>query len=269
MRIVIVDPDVKFRQALISQLRRRKYDVIGVGDAASLYRDLLTRPCDAVIIDPALPGEDGYTVAGFLSSLKRARIVMLCDPDTAARSDVCPTDAISAFLPKPFALRELIATIDRIDPRSGTRAPREPAQDSMPGLWMLVRQGWQLIAPTGASIRLTSYEYSLMHLLFERQGAVVSRLEIVSTFGLDFRLYDERRLESIVSRLRRKLSPHQGASKPLQTAHGFGYAFTAPVKIESGSASNTAMPPPDASQEEDASVPASAHGVTHSTSNAS
>lgn len=269
MRIVIVDPDVKSRQALVSQLQRRKYDVIGVGDAASLYRELLARPCDAVVIDPALPGEDGYTVARFLSGLKRANIVMLCDPDVAARSGVRPPDAISAYLPKPVDLDDLIVAIDSVKSRPSLRPPRVFPQDVTAGRWTLITHGWQLIAPTGACIRLTSYEYSLMQLLFERKGAVVSRLEIVSTFGLDFQLYDERRLEAIVSRLRRKLSPHQGSSKPLQTAHGFGYAFTAPVKIDSGSASNATARSTDTSHVESASVPSTARRATRATSRAS
>ncbi|WP_118185501.1 response regulator transcription factor [Paraburkholderia phosphatilytica] len=249
MRIVIVDQDVAFREALVSQLGQRKFDAFGVGDAASLYRDLLIRSCDTVVIDPALPGEDGFAVAHFLSGLNRTGIVMLCERPAAKLSDALPARGVDAFLPKPVHLHELIVTLKSISPRKKQVRPQAMPPTDAPGCWTLVTHGWQLIAPDGARISLTSYEYSLMLLLFQRNGAAVSRVEIVSTFGLDYQFYDERRLEAIVSRLRRKLDPHLGRSKPLQTAHGFGYAFTAPARIcfhlsvpaASGSADSTSI----------------------------
>jgi DNA-binding response OmpR family regulator len=191
----------------------------------------LTRSCDAVLIDPTLPGEDGYAVARFLRGLNRTGIVMLCDRATAQRSGELPASGVDAFLPKPVHLHELIVTLQSIAPNRNQVVPQALPPTGDTGCWTLVTHGWELIAPGGARISLTSYEYSLMRLLFQRQGAVASRVEIVATFGLDYQLYDERRLEAIVSRLRRKLDPHVASSKPLQTAHGFGYAFTAPSRI--------------------------------------
>ena len=49
----------------------------GAADAASLYRDLAARPCDAVVLDPDLPGENGYSVATYLRDSNRVGIVML------------------------------------------------------------------------------------------------------------------------------------------------------------------------------------------------
>jgi DNA-binding response OmpR family regulator len=231
MRIVVVDPDDEFRQGLVSQLRQRQFDSAGVADAPSLYRDLVAHPCDAVVLDPDLPGENGYSVASFLRASNRVGIVMLARDASIERRLECLASGADACLAKPIDVRELVATLANMNHRVNRSQQTLLPPEGAPDYWTLLVHNWQLIAPTGTCIALTACECSLLSLLVEREGAAVSRREIVAAFGHDYRHYDERRLEAIVSRLRRKLEPHQGVSKPLQTAHGFGYAFTAPAAI--------------------------------------
>lgn len=236
MRVVIVDADTEFRQGIVSQLRQRNFDTAGMADAPALYRDLVARPCDAVVLDPDLPGENGYSVARYLREMNRVGIVMLSTEATIERRLECLANGADACLAKPVDLRELVATLHsvshRVNPLPDSASPTHDAANH----WTLLAHSWQLIAPTGARIALTAHEYSLLALLVSRGGSAASRREIIGKFGRDYRHYDERRLESIVSRLRRKLAPHQGDAKPLQTAHGFGYAFTAPAAMCSRSA---------------------------------
>lgn len=231
MRVVIVDPDGEFRQGLISQLRQQNFETAGMADAPALYRDLAAHPSDAVVLDPELPGENGYSVARHLRESNRIGIVMLSREASIERRLECLLSGADACLAKPVDLRELIVTLNcvnhRVNPWPETTSPAH----TLAGHWTLLAHSWLLVAPTGARIALTAHEYSLLALLVSRKGTAASRREIIGEFGLDYRHYDERRLEAIISRLRRKLEPHQGDSKPLQTAHGFGYAFTAPAEL--------------------------------------
>ncbi|MGB8423823.1 response regulator transcription factor [Paraburkholderia sp.] len=231
MRIVIVDPDSEFRQGLVTQLRRRQFDTVGAADAASLYRDLAAHPCDVVILDPDLPGENGFSVASYLRNTSHVGIVMVSLEASLERRLECLASGADACLAKPIDLRELVATLATLSRRVNRSHAAIAPVNGAAADWTLLANNWQLVSPTGACIALTSYECSLLSLLMQKKGAAVSRQEIVAEFGLDYRHYDERRLEAIVSRLRRKLEPHQGGSKPLQTAHGFGYAFTAPAIV--------------------------------------
>jgi DNA-binding response OmpR family regulator len=231
VRIVVVDTDIEFRQRLIFQLRQKSHDVTGVPDAPALYRYLAANACDVVILDPDLPGEDGYAVTRHLRSGSGINIIMLSALDSIenrVQGLSCGTDA---YLIKPVDLRELTATLESVNRRSNNQAlvPPETTQEN----WLLLAYSWQLISPRGDCVTLTAYECQLLALLVERLGAPVSRREIVEAFGHDYRHYDERRLEAIVSRLRRKLEPFHGGTTPLQTAHGFGYAFTAPAATRS------------------------------------
>jgi DNA-binding response OmpR family regulator len=233
MRILIVDPDGEFRDGLVTQLRKLKFDTMGVADAPSLYRNLVTHPCDAVILAPDLPGETGYSVASHLRNSSSVGIVMLSRESSIERRLECLESGADACLSKPVDLRELAATLDTVNRRVNRSQRAASGRGGVSERWTLLPHNWQLIAPTGTCIALTAYECSLLALLVARKGAAVSRREIVAALGYNYQHYDERRLEAIVSRLRRKLEPHKGASKPLQTAHGFGYAFTAPAEMAS------------------------------------
>ena len=231
MRIVVVDTDIEFRQRLAFQLRQKGHDVTGVPDAPALYRYLAANVCEVVILDPDLPGEDGYSVTRHLRGGNGINIIMLSALDSVenrVQGLSCGTDA---YLTKPVDLRELTATLASVNRRSNNQAlaSLETVQEN----WLLLAYSWQLITPRGDCVTLTAYECLLLALLIERLGAPVSRREIVAAFGHDYRHYDERRLEAIVSRLRRKLEPFHGGTAPLQTAHGFGYAFTAPAATRS------------------------------------
>jgi DNA-binding response OmpR family regulator len=231
MRIIVADPDLKVRNDLINQLRKRQFDPTGVDDAPSLYRNLAARPCDVVILESTLPGEDGLSVASYLRKISRIGIIILSREATLEHRLECLNSGADVCLTKPVDLRELVATLMSLSRRVNTSRSALTTVNGPTTAWTLLSNTWELISPNGAFIGLTSSERSLLSLLMRKSGAAVSRQEIVSEFGHDFRYYDERRLEAIVSRLRRKLEPHQGALNPLKTAHGYGYAFAAPASI--------------------------------------
>lgn len=231
MRIMVVDPDSKLRHEIVSQLRKRQFYSAGADDAASLYRDLAARPCDVVILDSRLPGEDGLAVASHLRKMSCIGIVMLLGDTSLDHRLACLTSGADVCLTKPVDVRELVAIVASFSRRVNYSHGPTAAINGSAAAWTLLSNTWQLVSPTGAFIGLTSSECSLLSLLMQKNGAAVSRQEIVAEFGQDFRCYDERRLEAIVSRLRRKLEPYQGEFKPLKTAHGYGYAFAAPASV--------------------------------------
>jgi DNA-binding response OmpR family regulator len=231
MRVIVVDPDREYRHDIVHQLRRRHFDTAGVDDAASLYRDLAGRSCDAVILESTLPGEDGLSVASYLREISRIAIVMLSRDASLEHRLAGLRSGADVCFAKPVDLRELIATLTSLSRRANAPETATLSMNGPAAVWTLLSNSWQLISPAGAFVGLTSTEHSLLSLLMRRSGAAVSRQDIVAELGHDFRHYDERRLEAIVSRLRRKLEPHQGAVKPLKTAHGYGYAFAATAKI--------------------------------------
>lgn len=72
-----------------------------------------------------------------------------------------------------------------------------------------------------------------MDMLVKSIGKPVKRRDIIAMgFGLDPLSYDNRRLDSIVSRLRRKLHEAYPLSQPIKVVHSVGYIFTEPVRSD-------------------------------------
>lgn len=228
MRIVVVEDDADLRGELVFNLSDDGFNVAGVGDGASLYRELQQQPADMVILDIGLPGEDGFSIARRLRddpSSHSIGIIMLTargELDNRVRG---LKNGADVYLVKPVDFLELRACIESLSRRLSVAKPVSPA-----GRWGYFPAQWELVSPYGAKIKLTLSEKKLIEILIREPGKAVKRREIiVSGFDESPAYYDERRLEAIVSRLRRKIEQAYPFSQPIQSAHGVGYAFTEPV----------------------------------------
>jgi DNA-binding response OmpR family regulator len=99
--------------------------------------------------------------------------------------------------------------------------------------WRFSRNSWKLITPSGVDIVLTHLETLLLDILADSPGRPVRRKDIIATaLQQDPLAYDERRLEAVVSRLRRKIAKFYTASQPIKVAHSVGYIFADPIERE-------------------------------------
>jgi len=118
-----------------------------------------------------------------------------------------------------------------------------PPHDAGP-TWALDAVAWQLLPPTGEPpVRLTFKEREFLLKLAQQPGQPLAKESFVGLFGTTPALFDPRRLEIMVRRLRNKVREHTHMELPLHTAHGLGYALATPVAIN-GSNSHSATPPP-------------------------
>jgi DNA-binding response OmpR family regulator len=77
----------------------------------------------------------------------------------------------------------------------------------------------------GTRVDLTSLEFDLIHFLASRPGVVFSRDALMEQVWGEDRVVDQRSIDSLVSRLRRKLESDPSNPRYLQTVWGAGYRF--------------------------------------------
>ena len=97
---------------------------------------------------------------------------------------------------------------------------------------MLSGAGWLLTAPNGQAVKLTAAEFAFLNLLCGRGGEVRTRSELMAITARPRSQFDDRHLDAVVSRLRRKIERSTNLPIPLQVVYGVGYSFTAPVLVE-------------------------------------
>lgn len=216
-RIAIVDDIPELREDVHDLLTAAGHEVAAAMDGRSLD-DLLSRfPAEIVILDIGLPGENGLHIARRLrADHPELGIIMLTGRSALPDRLAGHREGADHYLCKPVEPEELLLVVN-------TLARRLPT-DQRSG-WALDTAGLRLIAPCGQATSLTASETCVLEVIArspQRQG---SRRQLVEALGFDWENYDERRLESIMSRLRRKLSAEMGREAPLRALRGQGYGF--------------------------------------------
>ena len=92
--------------------------------------------------------------------------------------------------------------------------------------WTFDLNGWRLLAPNNAAVKLSVAERELLALLLAAPGEVVPRKQIVAGLTDKVSGFEEERLEMLIFRLRRKAGvAAEGTELPLRTVRGVGYVL--------------------------------------------
>ena len=93
--------------------------------------------------------------------------------------------------------------------------------------WRLHPAQLKLTAPDGISIPLSRNECSILQAAASANGNLVCRKTLIKALGQNILHYDERRLEALISRLRKKLANCVSNNFPIRGVKGQGYLFGA------------------------------------------
>lgn len=133
--ILIADDDAAIRTVLSQALSRAGYDVRVTSNAATLWRWTAAGDGDLVVTDVIMPDENIFDL---LPRMKRVRpdlpIIVMSAQNTFMTAITATEKGAYDYLPKPFDLKELIATVERaLAQPAVSESKADPTQDaSMP-----------------------------------------------------------------------------------------------------------------------------------------
>ncbi|WP_050464877.1 response regulator transcription factor [Herbaspirillum autotrophicum] len=218
-KILLLEDEADLRSEVVDFLCNEGHQVSEAGDVATFMP--LIDAADIAIIDVGLPDGNGFSVAANLrKSHPRIGIIMLTARGSVDDKIIGLRGGADQYLVKPIRFTELAAYI--------TAMARRVAPDN----WRLNLIERRLHAPGGQAESMSSQEMSLLELLARNSGRVVDRPAIAKAFGADWLDYDERHLDQLVSRLRRRWQSATGFKLPLRTEHGQGYSFSVEIQVQ-------------------------------------
>lgn len=226
LRVFLVEDNADLREELLFGLNALGVEASGYADAVALYRGLAVQSCDIVVIDVGLPGEDGFSIAEHLRANDRLGIVFLTARNSLQDRLRGLSRGADAFLVKPIDVHELAATLKAIARRLKP-APAESALQGAPhdAAWSIVGGGWVLRDPAGCEIGITELERRFLEIMLASNGRVVERERIIAAYMQDDADYDPHRLDSIISRLRKRTGQAGLQQLPIKAVRGAGYVF--------------------------------------------
>ena len=226
LRILVVEDSEELRLLLVSGLSDFGHLVRGVNDGRALDAALVEAPADIIILDIGLPGEDGMSIAKRLRRTCRCGIVMVTSYGRVDDRVHSFGSGADLYFVKPVDLRELDAAVRSL-------AQRVFGQQEIS--WRFNAKTSKLFTPKGTEIALTAQELNFLRKLIETPGENVLRNEIFAALGQPNDHYADRRLETMVSRLRSKVrSADPDYELPVHSRHNLGYAFLAEINYEPG-----------------------------------
>lgn len=220
MHILIVEDDPKTAALLASALRQEEFEVSHVEDGESGLQRALAGAFDALLVDIMLPKRDGLSLVRELRQQGRTTPVIMLSARGEVEQRVEGLNAgADDYLPKPFAMSELLARLRSLLRRN---VSLKPAVITIADL--TYDAGTRETRRAGKRIELSSRESLLLECLLRAEGRVVSRREIiVSVWEYDFDP-GTNLVDVYVRRLREKLDRDHTPAL-IQTVRGLGYAL--------------------------------------------
>lgn len=178
---------------------------------------------DLILLDRLLPGIDGLSVCRELRQRgNRVPILMLTARD-AVDDRVSGLDAgADDYLPKPFALKELLARVRALSRRAADASKSPLLRVADLTLNPLTRQ----VQRAGEAIELTAKEYAVLECLLRDAGRVLTRTQIAEHVW-NYDVYNQSNIVDVYIRnLRRKIDD-PFTEKLIHTVRGAGYRLSA------------------------------------------
>jgi DNA-binding response OmpR family regulator len=225
-RILLIEDNADLAYGLRNNLEIEGYQVDVAGDGAKgLTRARAAKP-DLVILDLMLPGMDGFRVLRALRDDDQAIPVLIL---TARGEEADKVRGLRLgaddYVTKPFGVLELLARVEALfrraaSPRRNGHGP-EPASLRFGEVEVLTPS--RTVLRRGETVLLTPKEYDLLVALLRRDGACVTRVELLTeVWGYSAEVMS-RTVDTHVAELRRKLEPDPARPAHIVTVRKTGY----------------------------------------------
>lgn len=219
--ILIVEDDTALASEMSDTLSNYGFTTVVAHSWGAAQSELASRQPSLVLLDQRLGPVDTVTRVSEFRAATDAPIVFLTANGMETDRIVALELGADDFLVKPVSGRELVARA-RAHVRRGSARARRPVQRRSG--WRLDVQHRALHRPDGSEVDLTSAEFNLLAALTDAEGRTVDRETLTRAVLQRGWNADDRSLDNLVARLRRKLGP--GGDRSIATMRGLGYAFT-------------------------------------------
>ena len=224
--LLLVEDDTTLSRGLVDNFRDEGFEVSLVERGDLVLEAVRGDRPDILILDLMLPGRSGLDVLRDLRSAGDALPVLVL----TAKGDV--VDRVVGlelgaddYLPKPFALRELLARVRALVRRAEASTPNTAARQLDELVLGTVHFDFRAFTATGpdGAIDLTPYDIHTLKILAERRGEVVPRADLVEEVsGMDSEA-TLRTVDNHIVTLRRALNDDPRSPRWLHTVRGEGY----------------------------------------------
>ena len=215
--ILVVDDDIKIKELIKQFLVEKGLIVSTASDAKEAKEKIEIFNFSLIVLDVMMPGQSGYELTKELKSSKNIPILLLtAKGETENRIHGLEIGA-DDYLGKPFEPRELLLRIKNI---IKSNSNQNLLEDSKIGDAEL-NLNKMTIKLNNKTKKINSAEKNVLLKMLSSPGKIFSRKEI----GKISKISQERSIDVMITRLRKKIELNPKNPKFLQTIRGSGYVL--------------------------------------------
>lgn len=220
--VLLIDDDIELTSLLSEYMSKEGFSVEATADGRIGVAEAMSASIDLIVLDIMMPRMNGIEVLQKIREVSDVPVLML----TAFGDDIDRISGLNLgaddYVSKPCSPGELTARIRAILRRSG-RGKRDGAPEELRTGELVLHPSSRKAEWRGATLELTGTEFSLLEVLVQSAGQLVSKEEIsLRAFGRALTAFD-RRIDVHLSSIRQKLGARADGKPWIQAVRGRGY----------------------------------------------
>ena len=225
-KVLLVEDDQLTQSLLKSYLEKESFHVSIASNGAEMAKQLQRQDFALLLLDLGLPDEDGLVLIRQTRMVSDIPIVVITSRTQQTDRNSALKMGADDYLTKPFDPMELVLRVQNIIKRSqnaGTAEHNSSDRLAIGNGWSLDLNGRVLKGDHSNTINLTRAEFDILVALARSPNNVLTRnqlLDATAHFGNE---PNDRTVDVLVGRLRRKLDNGDTGNSPIQTVTGVGY----------------------------------------------
>lgn len=228
-RVLIVDDDVELTELLREFLEPEGFVVETLHDGASCLRINFDAK-ELVVLDVMLPAISGFEVLKQVRQRSNIPVIMLTARDGDVDRIVGLEIGADDYVSKPVNPRELVARIRAVLRRMAP--PKEPPAAELAVGEIRLNPASRNAWAADRRLDLTTAEFNLLQHLLQHVGQIVTRDELsAAAFGRKHQANADRNVDTLVSKVRRKLGPTTDLDDRIKTVRNVGYLYARPTDL--------------------------------------
>ena len=220
---LLVEPDEDLGRPTSDFLEERGVAVVRATDGETALKEAQSRAFDVIVLGILIPRYDGFRICRELRATSNVPIILVTEGASAADRIVGLELGADDCLSEPYSRFELLARL---------RALVRRTRSQMSATASILRAGPLELRPRsmtaiygGRKVALTGNEFTVLRVLAERRGRVLSRERILELAQGTSEQAFERAVDVSIFRIRRKLGEDTGGPSIIRTVRGAGYVL--------------------------------------------
>lgn len=220
--ILIVEDDRRIAELVAKNLDATGFQCRQAHDGLTALKEFTRQTPALIVMDIMIPHLDGLELTRQIRRTSDVPILILTA--RADEGDLVLGFEIGAddYLTKPFNVRELVARVRALLRRTNSSSRHSALVRGDLKIDPDRREATRIDTP----VELTTLEFDLLYFFASHPGRVYSREALMQQVWGEERMVDARSIDSLISRLRRKLEIDPAHPTYIQTVWGAGYRFS-------------------------------------------